>query len=80
MIFETHDLQHELPEHADRIRSLQVSDESFMNQLRDYNALDLKIQEAELVGTPLDDVTFENLKKQRLAMKDSLFQRIIETG
>lgn len=80
MIHETHDLLHELPEHADRIKELQVSDETFSNQLKDYNRLDQHIQEAELQGTPLDDFAFEQLKKQRLAMKDSLFHRILNTA
>lgn len=77
MIYEAHDLAAELPEHAERIRSLQVNDEDFHSKLQDYNALDQQIQEVELNGTPLDDATFETLKKQRLAMKDTLFSRIL---
>ena len=79
MIHETHDLLHELPEHADRIRSLQINDEAFSNELQDYNRLDQHIQEAELRGTPLDDLTIEQMKKQRLAIKDSLFHRILQS-
>ena len=80
MIHETHDLLHELPEYADRIRALQVSDERFSTELQTYNRLDQDIQEVELNGTPLDDMTFEQLKKQRLAIKDSLFRRILHSS
>ncbi len=78
MIHEIHDLLHELPEHADRIRALEISDERFSTELQTYNRLDQDIQEAELNGTPIDDVAFEQLKKQRLAIKDSLFHRILQ--
>ncbi|MCB9947920.1 MAG: DUF465 domain-containing protein [Rhodospirillaceae bacterium] len=76
MIHEVHDLLHELPEHAERIRMLQAHDESFRQDLEAYDLLDRDIQEAEMRGTPLDDIHFEWLKKRRLALKDVLFSRI----
>lgn len=76
MIHEEHDLLHELPEHADRIRTLQADDESFRQDLEAYDLLDRDIQDAELRGTPVDDIHFEWLKKRRLALKDMLFNRI----
>ena len=76
MIYEEHDLLHELPEHAERIRHLQASDDTFRRELEAYDTLDRDIQETELNGTPVDDFHFESMKKQRLALKDSLFGRI----
>ena len=77
MLDEPHDLASELPELSDRIRSLTAADTDFRAKLGSYDALDAEIQEIELAGTPIDDRYAEILKKQRLALKDELFTRLV---
>lgn len=76
MLNEPHDLVHELPEYREQILTLQARDEEFCRLLKTYDDLDSEIQEAELVGTPIHDNHFEDLKKRRLALKDALFERV----
>ena len=77
MLDEPHDLASELPEHGNLIRELAGRDEAFQTLLAAYDALDGKIQDLELSGTPVADATAEDLKKQRLSLKDQLFERLI---
>ena len=76
MMNDTHDLLHELPEYHDKIVFLQTQDPEFRGLVQEYDALDKRIQEAELAGLPLSDHAFEDLKKRRLALKDVLFERL----
>lgn len=76
MLDEQHDLVSELPEYGSRIEALRASDVVF-RQLHDrYDTLDSHIQEIELAGTPIADAYAEDLKKQRLALKDELFKML----
>ena len=76
MLDEPHDLASELPEYSDQIRQLASHDFVFRDLLSSYNTLDAHIQDIELAGTPVADVTAEDLKKQRLWLKDRLFNRL----
>ena len=76
MLDEPHDLASELPEYSDTIRKLASDDIVFRDLLSSYNTLDAQIQDIELAGTPIADVTAEDLKKQRLWLKDRLFNRL----
>ena len=76
MLHETHDLLHELPEYKERILDLQATDDTFRRLVHIYDSLDGHIQDVELSGTPLSDVSIEVLKKRRLALKDALFARL----
>ena len=77
MLDEPHDLVSELPEYGSRIEALRASDAQF-RQLHDrYDTLDSHIQEIELAGTPIADTHAEELKKQRLALKDQLFKMLV---
>ena len=77
MLDEPHDLASELPEHGHRIRELADRDGAFRTLLAEYDTLDGQIQELELSGTPVADATAEDLKKQRLSLKDRLFEQLI---
>ena len=76
MLDDPHDLASELPEYQDTIRKLAQDDAVFRDLLSSYNSLDVAIQDIELSGTPVADPTAEDLKKQRLWLKDRLFNRI----
>lgn len=76
MLGEKHDLIHELPEHRERIHELKMSDENFRKMFDEYHELDHQIiRMEEGIETPSDDV-LEELKKQRLFLKDQLFAMI----
>ena len=77
MLDEPHDLVSELPEYGSRIEALRARDAQF-RQLHDrYDTLDSHIHEIELAGTPIADVHAEELKKQRLVLKDQLFKMLV---
>jgi uncharacterized protein YdcH (DUF465 family) len=39
----------------------------------DYDGLDAQVRHLEELGTPVADETIEDLKKQRLLLKDTLY-------
>jgi len=80
MFGEKHDLIHELPEHKDRIHELKMNDEHFKKMFDEYHELDHQIiRMEEGIETPSDDV-LEQLKKQRLFLKDRLFSMIMNAA
>lgn len=72
MFGEKHDLVSEFPEHKDRIHDLKQSDRHFSRLADKYTNVDQEIYRIEQgAQTPPDDYT-EQLKKQRLQLKDEL--------
>jgi uncharacterized protein YdcH (DUF465 family) len=74
MLGESHDLMHEFPEFGDRIAELKRSDATFSQLMDGYDRLDAQIRELEELGSPVTDETIEDLKKQRLGLKDQLYK------
>lgn len=76
MLGEKHDLIHELPEHKERIHELKTSNAHFAKLFDKYHDLDHQVKRIEEgIETPSDDFT-EELKKERLHLKDELFHMI----
>jgi len=76
MLGEKHDLIHELPEHKDRIHELKMNNKHFEKLFIKYHDLDHQIRRIEEgVETPSDEF-LEELKKERLFLKDELFGMI----
>jgi len=73
MLGEPHDLLHEFPELKGKIEDLRASNPDFAHVMNDYDALDAKVRQLEELGTPVADETIEDLKKERLALKDRLY-------
>jgi uncharacterized protein YdcH (DUF465 family) len=66
----------EFPQYKDKIHELKLRDPAFAELIDKYNALDDEIYRIEeQIETPSDDYT-EGLKKQRLQLKDQLFQML----
>ena len=78
MLGENHTLVNEFPEHKDIISRLVKSDKVFAKDAQRYNALDQEIRELELDGAPIDDDAMHQLKNERAALKDALYQRLID--
>lgn len=76
MLGEKHDLIHELPEHKERIHELKTSNAHFAKLFDKYHDVDHQVKRIEEgIETPSDDFT-EELKKERLHLKDELFNMI----
>lgn len=74
MLGETHDLIHEFPEFAGRIDAMRADDPVFATLMDDYDAIDAKVRQLEELGMPVADETIEDLKKERLLLKDRLYE------
>lgn len=74
MFGEHHHLLQEFPEYKDKIHELKLGNPVFAELVDKYNAVDDEIYRIEeQIETPSDEYT-EALKKQRLSLKDQLFQ------
>ena len=74
MLGEPHDLLHEFPELMGKIEEMRTSNPDFAHLMADYDDLDARVRQLEELGTPVADETIEELKKERLALKDRLYR------
>jgi len=68
-----HELHEEFPEHADRIHTLKTENAHFLRLANEYHALNRDIHRAETDIEPTSDDHLEEMKKQRLKLKDEIF-------
>jgi uncharacterized protein len=73
MLGESHDLRHEFPDLEGKIAALRTDNPQFAQLMDDYDGLDAQVRSIEELGTPVADQTIEELKKQRLHLKDTLY-------
>lgn len=78
MLGEDHSLLCEFPNQKETILKLQSSDESFADEMKQYDALDKEIRGLELRDSPISDEDMHKLKHDRSVMKDDLYQRILK--
>ena len=71
-----HDLAHELPEFKDAIHELKTSNTHFRKLFEAYGAATKEIEQMAERGSNVSDIQAEKMKKQRLALKDELFQML----
>lgn len=76
MLGESHDLLHEFPDLEQRITALRAENPEFATLMDEYDNLDARVRNIEELGTPVADETIEDLKKQRLYLKDRLYAMI----
>ena len=69
-----HSLALEFPEHKDTIHTLKTTDAHFRRLLDDYEALSKTIENIETDITPSETRHEEALKRQRVHLKDQLYQ------
>ena len=76
MFGEHHHFVQEFPELKDKIHELKTNNPAFAALFDKYNSIDDEIYRIEeQIETPSDEYT-ESLKKQRLLLKDELFQML----
>ncbi len=74
MLGEPHNLLHEFPELEGKIEGLRASTPDFAQLMNDYDDLDSRVRQLEELGIPVADETIEELKKERLVLKDRLYR------
>ncbi len=62
------------PEYRDLITQLKTTDRHFLNVFDKHNELDQKIKNMESGIEPATNLGIEALKKEKLALKDELYQ------
>lgn len=72
-----HGLKREFPALADTVARLQETDLHFAHLLKQHDAADDQITKDEMGVAPMGDTTLEDLKKQRLHLKDELYRMVI---
>ena len=77
MHVEHHDLAHEFPEHSATIHALTLTSARFSKLFEQYESLTNEVEELERADLPVNDVLIEEMKKQRLLLKDELYQLLI---
>ncbi|HEX4882232.1 MAG TPA: YdcH family protein [Porticoccaceae bacterium] len=76
MKLEKHDLHHEFPEFHDAIHALKVSDAHFAALFDQYHQINREVQRIETGVENTSDVYLEQRKKERLHLKDTLYQQL----
>ncbi len=74
-----HDLIHEFPEHKDTIHDLKMSNAHFAKLFDEYHGVTDEVEKLERADMPVNDTLVEDLKKQRVALKDELYRMLVAT-
>lgn len=69
-----HALNREFPELADAVAWLKETDLHFAHLLKQHDLVDDQITQDEMGIAPMGDTSLEDLKKQRLHLKDELYR------
>ena len=78
MSVEKHDLIHEMPDSKEAIHHLKTNDNHFRNLFDEYHEVEHDVHRFETGAENTSDEHLEDLKKQRLNLKDQLFHIIHE--
>lgn len=76
MALQKHDLVHEFPEFREKIHQLKTTDQHFAKLFSQYHELDHEVLRLEQGVEVSSDEYLENKKKQRLHLKDQLYQAL----
>ena len=68
-----HELAEEFPEHADKIHEMKTGNAHFAKLFDEYHEINRAIHRAETNIEPTDDFHMEEMRKQRMRLKDELF-------
>jgi uncharacterized protein YdcH (DUF465 family) len=74
MQVEHHPLSIEFPEFKDQIHALKLSDQHFAKLFDAYSEADKAVNRAENGQDNLGDAELEDLKKERVILKDELYE------
>ena len=77
MQVEHHDLHHEFPELNDAIHALKIGYAHFAKLFATYHRLTGSVENLEEHDMPVSDFTFEDMKKERVRLKDILYHMLM---
>ena len=72
-----HDLHTEFPDMADAITVLKDANAHFARLYASYSRLTGKVEDLEAHDMPVADFTLEDMKKQRVKLKDELYHLLL---
>ncbi|HTY02613.1 MAG TPA: DUF465 domain-containing protein [Rhodocyclaceae bacterium] len=72
-----HDLQQEFPDMHEAIEILKAGNPYFARSLGKYTRLTGRVEDLEEHDMPVADFTMEDLKKQRVKLKDELYHFLL---
>lgn len=72
-----HDLHHDFPEMVDAIQALKTGNAHFAKLYASYQRLTGKVEDLEEQDMPVADFTMEDMKKQRVKLKDELYHMLL---
>ena len=67
-----------LHEYKEEIHELKMNNAHFAKVFEQHNEIDKKVEHAEMGDTPITDTELENLKKEKLLLKDEAYKIIME--
>ena len=68
-----HELAEEFPEHTEKMHEMKSSNAHFAKLFEEYHDINRAIHRAETNVEPTDDFHMEDMRKQRLRLKDEIF-------
>lgn len=68
-----HELAEEFPEYADKMHELKKSDNHFAKLADEYHEINRQVHRAETNVEPVEQLTEDQLRKQRAALKDQIY-------
>lgn len=68
-----HELAEEFPEHVEKIRDLKMNDGHFARLFDEYHDVNRSIHRAETNIEPTNDFHMEDMRKQRMRLKDEIY-------
>ena len=68
-----HELAADFPEHKDKIHSLREGDPHFARLMEEYHDINRAVHRAETDVEPTTDDHLQDMRKQRMALKDTLY-------
>ncbi|MFC5300530.1 YdcH family protein [Azospira restricta] len=77
MQVEHHILHEEFPEHRAAIQALQASHDQFARLCDEYHLVTQEVERLEEADVPVGDLTFEDMKKKRVKLKDELYRLLV---
>lgn len=68
-----HELAEEFPEHVEKMHALKAGNAHFAKLADAYHEVNRAIHRAETNIEPTDDFNMENMRKERLRLKDEIY-------
>lgn len=72
-----HDLHNEFPDMVDAIQALKTGNAHFARLFAVYHRLTGSVEDLEENDMPVADFTLEDMKKQRVRLKDELYHLLL---